>query len=257
MAKRNQKKVSKQLVSGTVVVAAFILMGTSFALASGSIAGSDSLLGAALSAVTSKPSVTITKAANSLTGGTSSGKNEKLAAFNITVKNVKWWATVQQVVVNIPITSSALVVSDFSATYSYCIPKGTSYGYGFAGGSCSTKYLKPSIVERNGNTYKLVFGVELPVFPEQGTGTFVISGTPKYTSIPVRDTSLSVNISSGLARGDSCKNITYGINKSRYGYTKCSAVNASVITTYARGNSITVKRPYGYTSPVSPRSATR
>lgn len=251
MSKRLQRNVSKRLVTGTVVAAAFLLMGGSFALASGAIDTSSSMLGAVLTSFTGGSTITISKASNTPSGPVVRNTNQTLATFNVSVRNAKSWATLQKLNVEVPITGSTaarLFVSDFSAHYSYCLPAGKTYGYGFKGGSCGSVKLTPASVQRENNTYKLVFYMTIPVYPEQGNGTLLVMGTPAYAGAVANNSALTVRVASGTGRGEQCRNITYGL-KARYGYTKCAPVAAVIAVGSARGNTLSVERAYGYTKP--------
>lgn len=251
MSKHKNKNVSNRVVTGTVVAAALLLMSGSFAVASGAIDGSGNMLGAVFTSFMGNSTISISKAANSPKGSIVRNENQTLATFNVSVKNVKHWATLQQLNVEVPITGatpSALAVADFNAQYSYCLPAGKTYGYGFKGGSCGSIKLTPASVQRVNNVYKLVFYMTIPVYPEQGNGTLMVMGTPLYVGAAAKDVALTVRVASGVARGENCKNITYGI-KAKYGYTKCTSVAAVIAVGSARGNTLLVERPYGYVKP--------
>ena len=252
MSKRRQKNISSKWVTGSVVAAAVLLMGSSFAVASGAADGSGSMLAAALTSFSSSGKTVITVSAQP--GGVNKriypNKEEQyIGAFSTTVTGVKSWATLNQIVVEIPITgvgASDLLLSDIKADFKSCIPAGKTYGYGFKSrGECASYKFTTSSVVRNGNTYNVVFLNHAPLYPEQDVGGITVTATASYSSTVRSFATLSTKITQAYARGEVCKKVAYGY-KNKYSYTKCEGGPAQVNLGAARGPSIIVDLPYGY-----------
>ena len=238
-----------------VFIAGIALVAGAFLFASGSLTdGSNSLLAAVFGVFSNQPSVTFSRSETSPSGIIPSGVDQNLASFNVTVRNVKWQANLQTVVVSIPVTGTSAantLLTNIRAHYKYCIPQGTTYGYGYKGGSCGTINLEPKSSVREGNTYKLTFMGSIPVYPNQSYGAFIVSGKPGYTSKYIIGTQqVRVEVASVSGIGDQCRVIRYGYKNRSFAYTKCGNTPLNTGFSRAVGNTLSLKNPYGYKKPI-------
>ena len=256
----SQSKMKKSLYQPTrkiavLAVAAVVLVGGSFALASGSIIESSNSLFASVSAsISGKPIVFIGRDGASPKGNIPMGKNSALAIYDISARNVTHWATLKYVSIRTIITSAPdapLSLSDITMSYNYCIPTGATYGYGYKSGGCGTIKVVPSSVTKTGNDYVVNFNGTIPVYPQQSYGAFTIYATPMYAytatakRAQVANARLQVRVVSAIASGDQCK-WTSNPSTHAYGYTGCIAQDAIINIQAGFGNLLTVVRPYGY-----------
>jgi|GEM_PF-1988730 hypothetical protein len=255
--KGSRRKSTKSKVTSYVIatIAAGVLVGGSFALASGSLIQSgNSLLASVAVAITGKPTVMIGRDASSPSGNIQMGSYDALAIFDISARNVTHWATVNYVPIQIAIRaapSSPLTLSNIRITYNYCIPPGTLYGYGYRSSGCANVQLFPNSVTQNGSTYMLTLPGGIPIYPEESSGTFTVYATPSYaftgnaTRPQSGNANLQVTITTVSASGDQCQ-WTWIPSSASYGYANCVAAGAIINIWSGQGNVLTVIRPYGY-----------
>ncbi|MES2014371.1 MAG: hypothetical protein V4437_00965 [Patescibacteria group bacterium] len=239
------------------LVAAVIIAGGAFFLASGAaVASPNNAVANVISAIFSgKPTITISHASVSPSGTLVVDKEQTLAVFDVRANNVKWQATLNSLTMSVQLSgaqASYLGVNDYTLTYHYCTNAGTTYGYGYKGGSCGTMSgLKPSSMTRSGDTYTLVFQKEIPIYLAQSGGTLTLSAVPTYVRAGMKVVQVRAYITSGTGIGDQCKTIRYGFNN-KYGYSKCGNQEAVVNVSGAKGGILTVMRPPGYGYPTKP-----
>ncbi len=238
-----------------VFIAGIALVAGAFLFASGSVLdGSNSLLAAVFSVFSGQPSVTFSRSDTSPSGIIPSGVDQNLASFNVNVRNVQWQANIQSVIVSVPVTGTSAkntLITNLRAHYKYCIPQGTTYGYGYKGGSCGTINLEPKSSVREGNTYKLTFMGAIPVFPNQSYGAFIVSGKPGYASkFIIGNQQVRVDVASISGVGDQCQVIRYGYKNKNFAYKKCRNIPLNTGFSRASGNTLTIKNPYGYLKPI-------
>lgn len=257
---KTSKIPSRNVTVAFLLVAGLIVGGGSFAMASGDIAMSPtSLLAAVYSSLSGKPIVYLTKSTSSPSGTVTTGGNRTLAVFDVSAKNVTLEANLKSISVEIPRTGTAasnLTLSNIYATYSYCIPSGVTYGYGYKGGNCSsvkTTQASSVVATAAGTTYKLQFLLNAPVYPQQNRGVLTVYALPSYSvgGTATDIASIRVGITSGQVSGDQCasyKSIPAGNHSAEYlknyGYSKCVSVAGSV--TAVSANTLQVQRSYGY-----------
>ncbi len=240
-------------------LAAVVLVGGSFSIASGLVSlNANALYANVLSAITGRPMLILSRDISSPTGAIRMGTQSQLAIYDVRATNVTHWATVNSVPLRVALSQSyksPMSLSSISMQYTYCIPVGQTYGYGFRSNGCASMTLMPSYVSMNGNTYYATFSMGIPVYPQQTTGTLAISATPAYaytaqaTNTQSGNGSLEVTVSGINASGDQCS-WTYGfipqIQNYGYGYTGCVSSPAISNVISASGNWLTVVRAYGY-----------
>lgn len=248
MKQKNTRRSSKTPV---LILAGLVLAGGSFYIASGSIAnGANSVAAAFLGIFGSSPVITISTTSTSPSGIISPGVNQNLAAFDVSVSNVRWQGSVTNVTTSIAITGQAasnVTMQNIAAHYTYCIPSGVTYGYGYKGGSCGAILMQPVSNVRNGNVFTIVFSGTLPVYPQQSYGALIVSAQPSYTSAyTVGTPQIAVNVTSANAIGDQCNSPAGARAK-----ISCGNTSATVMLFGARGNLLTLKNPYGYQPPTT------
>lgn len=236
-----------------LTLGALLLMGFSFAFASGSLPDLTLTLASAASSITGKPTVLIGRSGGSPSGTIKGNESQSLANFDISVKNVTFWATMRTITVQTNVTqgvNAPVTLKDFYMKYSYCIPAGKSYGYGWKSGGCASMILQPSSVVKNEQGYEVSFyGPNMRIYPQQSYGALSVVATPvyPYTGASKKTTStnakIQVLLTQASATGDQCKKASrsYG-----YGYGGCSSSSANVNIQAGKGYTLTVQRPYGY-----------
>ena len=250
MKRRNIGFTRKHVKLGVGVVAAVVLIGGSFAVASGASLGNPaSYLAAVVTTISGKPVITITKNPQSPSDSITTGGERVIAMYDISVKRVSHFANVNFITIDVPITGTAaahLNLKNFSATYRYCIPSGVTYGYGYKGGLCGNIPMEISSPIREGNIYKLLVKAatpipKFPLYPEQSSGILTIKAVPQYASgLSSSVASIRTAVKSISASADQCK-IDTATN------TKVNCV--SMVPGVILGKStvvLTVQRSYGY-----------
>jgi hypothetical protein len=231
------QKRSALLIGGV----AMVLVGGSFALAAGTGFDSGSLVASVMAAFSGQPTILVTPSLTSPSGGIVSAVNQNLATFNVVGKNIVKQGSVQTITLHIPVTgpnpSSSFVIGNMSAHYTYCIPQGSTYGYGYTSAGCATSYLRlasSSPVDSMG-AYTVTFAADgkMPVYPQQTYAALIISGTPAFVARGKSDADFRIEVAGGTALADLCS-IAKGCN------------HPSATVTSAMGRSLHVKRPYGY-----------
>ncbi|OGZ57201.1 MAG: hypothetical protein A3G60_01690 [Candidatus Ryanbacteria bacterium RIFCSPLOWO2_12_FULL_47_9c] len=240
---------NKSLKKSALILAALVLIGGSFTVASASFTGSPgSLLAGVFSIFDSSPLIKMSRNVNSPSGSVISGKTQVIGTFDVQTQNVTNFATLRTLTAQFALSGKGAKefnLEDFTLSYRYCIPPGISYGYGYRGGSCGTIKMPVTSAERKSNLYTVTSRQALPVYPVQSSGVLTMSAKPVYTGQEKSESGkswLRVSVK-GEGSGDKCNKIYYGYNN-RYGYTKCIAEKARV--TSAKGNWLTMTRPYGY-----------
>lgn len=221
----------KRLQVVAITAGALVLVAGSFTFASGALLdGSSSLLSAAITSF--GQSIVVTRSSTSPSGTINGGTAQNIATFNFLVGGKPGsQGTIKSAKILIPISgssASSLSLSEISAHYSYCIPGGKKYGYGYKSGGCGSIKLLPSSVARNGNTYVVTFTSSFTVYPEQSYGAFIVSALPYFTSSTVTGTP---KFSASLQSVDS---------------------TPKAFVFLAKGNTLTVRNPYGYTNTTKP-----
>ena len=266
MKRRNIGFTRKHVKLGVGVATAVVLVGGSFAVASGASLGNPaSYLAAVVTTISGKPVITITKNPQSPSGSITTGGERVVAMYDISVKRVSHFANVNSITIDVPVTGAAaahLNLKNFSATYRYCIPSGVTYGYGYKGGLCGNIPMEISSPIREGNTYKLVVRaatpiptpiptatptpisysyLKFPLYPEQSSGVLTIKAVPQYASgLSSSVASIRTAVKSISASADQCK-IDTATN------TKVNCV--SMVPGVILGKStvvLTIQRSYGY-----------
>jgi hypothetical protein len=250
---KGSRRKTASYVLATIV--AGVLVGGSFALASGSLMqNGSSLLASVAVAITGRPTVMIGRDGSSPSGNIQMGSLDTLAIYDISARNVTHWATVNYIPIQITIRAapySPLTLSNIKINYSYCIPPGTLYGYGYRSSGCATISLLPNSVNQNGSTYTANLIAGIPIYPEESSGTLTVYATPSYaytgtaTHPQSGNANLQVTITTVNASGDQC-DWAWIPSNGNYGYTNCVASSAIINIWSAQGNTLTVMRPYGY-----------
>jgi hypothetical protein len=236
-------------------VAAVTLLAVSFAFASGSLLINGRSLLASIGAVISgNPTVMIIRDGSSPAGNISAGDPDVLAAYDISARNVTHWATINYVPLQIAIQTAAyspLALSNIRVNYSYCIPPGTTYGYGYISSGCANIQLAPFSITMSGSTYIVDLGSGIPIYPQESSGTLTVYATPTYQYTGTArhyqsgNGTLQVIITPVSASGDQCQ-WAWIPGSGSYGYTDCIALTATTDILAGQGNTLTVIRPYGY-----------
>ncbi len=236
-----------------LALGALLLIGFSFAFASGSLPDLTLTLASAASSITGKPTVLVGRSGGSPSGIIKGNESQSLANFDVSVKNVTFWATMGSISVQANLTQGAnapVALKDFYMKYSYCIPAGKSYGYGWKSGGCTSTILQPSSVVKNDQGYEVSFyGPNTRIYPQQSYGALSVVATPVYAytgaskKSPATNAKIQVSLTQASATGDQCKKFSrsYG-----YGYGGCTSSGANVNIQAGRGYTLTVQRPYGY-----------
>jgi hypothetical protein len=243
--------LSKPVIAG---VAAVLLVGGSFALASGSVVDTgSSLLAAVTTAISGRPTVLIGVSGTSPSGTIRMLSNSVIAVYDIASKNATHGAAVKYVSLQTTISQQVARLSfgNVVMRYDYCIPRGSKYGYGYVSRGCGSMTLYPSSVQQVGNDYVISFNSTIPVYPQQTKGTLTLSATPRYTytgtavNKNATNATFRVKLTGSGASGDLCR---WGYNPilRAYGYVGCVSYPA-IINIYAPySNQLTVQRAYGY-----------
>lgn len=227
-------------------IGAIMLASGTFAVATGdAFANPGSLIAQAISAISGRPVVLISRDANSPSGAVMTQGLRPLAIFSMRTNNVSRATTIKSLSVEIKTSGKAadsLVLSQPALTYRFCIEKGVSYGYGYKGtGGCGTRQI-PLTKSDKPNTY--VISAPFIVYPQQ-SGTLTVSAHPKYQKAGTGVASVRATVTGSGAVGDQCKSISYSKGGAKYGYQgKCVFLPVPLNT--AHGLTLKVNRSYGY-----------
>ena len=249
------KKKKKAAFGGRMLLtlAAILVAGGTFYVASAADFGDPvSLMGAAIAAFTGQPTVTIQIDPTTTEGTIPMNATAELARFNVDTRNVTHWATVG-VSGQVAVTTSSpapLRLSNFVMQYSYCIPVGKTYGYGYKGGNCASVPLNVTVSQSNATTYVLNFSLP-PIYPEASESYFTVTATPTYAYTGsfsykgAKDGKVQATIENVYATGDQCSIVRYGY-KNKYSYQGHCAAKTATVRIAGKGSMLTVVRTPGF-----------
>jgi hypothetical protein len=196
--------------------------------------------------------VTLTRNVNSPSGSVIPNRSQVLAVYDVNAQNVTQKSTIDQLSLDVPIIGSPdAAIQNFMLNYSYCLPKGNIYGYGYrfgySGLLCRSVAVAPTSVTRGTLGYKVQFSqTNLPVTPGQTSAVLTVIAYPYYSSSHASLVAARIQaiITQTSGSTSSCKVIHYGY-KNKYGYSKCSPMNWNQPSNVS-GNILTLSLNYGY-----------